>query len=240
MRAVVLRPTYVVPSTIISATNAGCPLLLCATPSGDERDMLYSSVPANEGTLRTARANNRQHDAKRSKRISTTHAMTDDDAAATPVTIRAATKQDEPAMLEQFYRMWLDLGLEEGHLLPNWREITRQFIAEVSERLEYRGFVAVDESTERLVGSAHAQVFAGLYPAVIDPKHYKAGYIWGVYVEPSLRGRGVGKRLIEACNNYLHEIGCKQIVLHAAPAGNPVYVKLGFQGMRTIDGPGTD
>ena len=34
--------------------------------------------------------------------------------------------------------------------------------------------------------------------------------------------------MIEACVNYLKAIGCTRIVLHASPAGKPVYAALGF------------
>lgn len=40
--------------------------------------------------------------------------------------------------------------------------------------------------------------------------------------------QGIAKALTAACASYLKSIGCNRAVLHASPAGRPVYEQLGF------------
>jgi len=47
-------------------------------------------------------------------------------------------------------------------------------------------------------------------------------------VEPAVRGRGVGTRLMEHCLKHLAERGVPSVRLDATPLGRPIYEKLGF------------
>lgn len=78
---------------------------------------------------------------------------------------------------------------------------------------------------ERVAGTACALVRDG-YPAVIHG--IRVGYIFGVRVEPAYRGGGIATRLTRACIDFLREIECAQIRLHASDAGRPIYERLGF------------
>ena len=128
-------------------------------------------------------------------------------------------------MADHFYRLWAEYDLE-SLLAQDWLETTLAFIADARARLEYAAFVAEVEGAS--IGSAACQVFSGLYPSVFQPDKRKYGYIWGVYVEPEARGKGIAKALTEACTKHLKAIGCTKIVLHASPMGRSVYGRLGF------------
>ena len=91
-------------------------------------------------------------------------------------------------------------------------------------RVAQRGFGVV-------VGSSSCQLYAGLYPNAIKHNHRKQGYIWGVYVEPTYRRRGIAKKLTNYCVDYLKSIGCTRVVLNASPDGKPVYTSVGFVAM---------
>ncbi len=54
------------------------------------------------------------------------------------------------------------------------------------------------------------------------------GWIGMVLVEKSVRGRGVGTRLMEHCLKHLAARGVPTVRLDATPLGRPVYEKLGF------------
>jgi predicted N-acetyltransferase YhbS len=55
------------------------------------------------------------------------------------------------------------------------------------------------------------------------------GWIAMVIVSPSLRGRGIGKALMNQALHYLEEQGVRSVRLDATELGRPMYEKLGFQ-----------
>lgn len=74
------------------------------------------------------------------------------------------------------------------------------------------------EIDERLVGTVASASY-----------NQKVAWISMMIVEEKYRGRGVGKRLMQAIIKKLKERGVKTIKLDATPAGKLVYVKLGFK-----------
>jgi ribosomal protein S18 acetylase RimI-like enzyme len=138
-----------------------------------------------------------------------------------------AIKEDEDAIIAQhFYQMWLDNNVPVDGIEPNWLELTIQFIEQARRELQYQAFVATVDAA--IVGSASCQLFAGLYPHILKPEHRKYGYIWGVYVEPSYRNRGIAKQLTNQAVNYLKSLHCTRAILNASPSGKAVYSSLGF------------
>jgi ribosomal protein S18 acetylase RimI-like enzyme len=147
---------------------------------------------------------------------------------ATPaaVNFRAATPEEDGVIAEHFYRMWRDLGVADGVILPHWPGLCTEFIAHARQHLHYQAFVA--EVAGAIVGSAGGQRFAGLYPWVFSYSDRQYGYIWGVYVEPEYRQRGIATRLTQLVVEHLQGIGCTKVVLNAAPQARPLYQRLGF------------
>ena len=140
--------------------------------------------------------------------------------------IRAATPQEDTLIAQHFYQMYLDNQILESAIVPDWVDITLEFIQQARETLNYQAFVAEVEGC--IVGSAGCQKFAGLYPNVMQATARCDGYIWGVYVEPAYRNQGIATQLIEQTMSYLKAIGCTRAVLNASPSGKPVYSRLGF------------
>jgi len=150
------------------------------------------------------------------------------DTTITSSNIRESRPDEDAVVASHFYRMWLDNGVAPGRIRTDWESRTLAFVAAARRDLRYRAFVAeVDGSG--IVGSAGCQIFAGLYPDVLEPVQRQYGYLWGVYVEPALRRAGIASRLTQAATAYLKEIGCTHVVLHASPPGRPVYAGLGFE-----------
>lgn len=142
------------------------------------------------------------------------------------VQLRPATPDEDPIIARHFYQMWLDNGLTPEQLEPDWERITLDYIAQARETLGYQAFVV--EVAGQIVGSAGGQQFAGLYPINFTVGFRRDGYLWGVYVEPAFRRRGLGQQLTEQVVGHLRSLGCTRAVLNASPSGQSVYEQLGF------------
>lgn len=142
------------------------------------------------------------------------------------ITIRESLAQEDSLIAEHLYRLWRDNNIPADNIRSDWLEIGLQFINTARRELCYRGFVA--EVGGRVVGSAGCQLFAGLYPDILVEECRKYGYIWGVYVEPDYRRRGIASQLMLEAIAYLKSIGCSRALLHASPFGKPVYDRLEF------------
>ncbi|MGG1947737.1 GNAT family N-acetyltransferase [Trinickia sp. NRRL B-1857] len=81
------------------------------------------------------------------------------------------------------------------------------------------GFVAVRDS--RVIGTVlcwkYGERASSLGMVIVSPKH---------------QGSGIGRRLMEMA---LDELGARATMLHATPAGLPLYEKLGFSQVGTLD-----
>ncbi|CAD6510505.1 GNAT family N-acetyltransferase [Paraburkholderia sabiae] len=103
----------------------------------------------------------------------------------------------------------LSLQVSWPHRADDWR-----FVASVGS-----GFVA--ESEDGVVGTA------------LCWKYGASGASLGmVIVSPDQQGRGIGRELME---RLLEALGGRITVLHATPAGQPLYEKLGFKAIGTIN-----
>lgn len=80
------------------------------------------------------------------------------------------------------------------------------------------GFIAQDG--ERVVGTALCWTYGA-----------EGGSLGMVIVAPDCQGRGIGRRLMEL---LLEALGERVTVLHATPAGEPLYAKLGFRRIGAI------
>lgn len=102
---------------------------------------------------------------------------------------------------------------------PNWRSM---FLAVVEKRMAQglqRYYVA--EAGGKVVGVTGAQVGEAFFGAV-------RGYIEGVYVLPAFRRRGIAKRLMRECIDWLQSMGCDAVRLQSTVEGRPLYESLGF------------
>lgn len=145
------------------------------------------------------------------------------------IAIRAAGVGDDAFIAAAFRRMWLDIGIAEADIVEDAEARVVSFIAHARAELGFCGAIAEDDGGRR-VGCAAGQWFAGLYPLVLKESVRKYGYVWGVWVDASVRRGGVGRRLTEACVAGLRESGCTKVLLHASPMGRGVYEGIGFVG----------
>ncbi|MGH8782973.1 GNAT family N-acetyltransferase [Paraburkholderia sp.] len=94
------------------------------------------------------------------------------------------------------------------HRTDDWR-----FVFDVGS-----GFVA--ESAGQVIGTALCWKFG-----------QEAGSIGMVIVDPDWQGQGIGRQLME---RLLSTLGDRLTLLHATPAGQPLYEKLGFVAIGTL------
>lgn len=103
----------------------------------------------------------------------------------------------------------LTVELKWPHRAEDW-----QFVANIGA-----GFVA--ERDSRVIGTVFCWKY-GEHTASLGM----------VIVSPAHQGYGIGRRLTELA---LEELGSRATVLHATPAGRPLYEKLGFVPVGTLD-----
>lgn len=137
--------------------------------------------------------------------------------------IRPGTQADLPYVAAAFRRMWHDIGIADADIVDDAEARVSDFVAAARD---FRSFVA--EIDGGPAGVACGQRFAGLYPAIIREHVRDYGYVWGVYVEPHARRRGLGEALTRATVDALRDLGCSDVILHAAPQGRGIYERLGF------------
>jgi GNAT superfamily N-acetyltransferase len=142
------------------------------------------------------------------------------------VTVRVGELDDESHVIEHFYKMWRDIGVQANDMNTDWRTTVQEFMQRASAEQQYRFFVA--EGTSGVVGSAGCHLWPSPYPDVLISTSGKVGYVWGVYVEPGCRGLGIAQKLVAEALLYLEKIGCKRALLHASDSGRFVYDRLGF------------
>ena len=137
-----------------------------------------------------------------------------------------AETEDDALLAGYYHRHWLSMGLAPADVAPAWRENAREFIAEARRGRAFAGFVARDAGGP--VGGACCHLVERAYPAFRVADAPVVGYVWGVYVEPERRGRGIGAALVRACVAQLSARGCGRVLLHAGERSRPLYERLGF------------
>ncbi|MFM0325710.1 GNAT family N-acetyltransferase [Caballeronia glebae] len=102
----------------------------------------------------------------------------------------------------------LSVEVKWPHRADDWR-----FVLDVGA-----GFIA--QIGERVVGTALCWMYGG-----------NGGSLGMVIVAPDCQGKGIGRKLMEL---LLEALGNRITVLHATPAGEPLYAKLGFRRIGAI------
>ncbi|MEM9541628.1 MAG: GNAT family N-acetyltransferase [Cyanobacteria bacterium P01_E01_bin.42] len=148
------------------------------------------------------------------------------------IRVREATIRDDSLIAEFFREMWLDLDIPDDAIAPDYLSIVREYIESARRDLDYKAFIA--EESGNAIGCVSCQRFAGLYPNILL-RHYQRGYIWGVYVIPSHRRRGIATQLTRYCVEYLKSLNCTHAVLNASPIGRSVYENMGFIEGNSMD-----
>ena len=145
------------------------------------------------------------------------------------VTIRAATRADEPAL-----GRWGGALMRQHHAFDPQR-----FIRSENPEAGYGRFLVsqIDEPgcvvlvAER-AGAVVGYAFAGLEPMSWKDLRAACGYLHDVFVDPAARGAGAGAKLVRAAIGHLEAMGAPRVVLMSAArneGAQRLFERLGFR-----------
>lgn len=141
------------------------------------------------------------------------------------IAIRAAALADAPVICRHRRAMFAAMGGADGAVLDAMEANFAPWLAEKMRQGSYLGWLAVYPPAE-VVGGAGLWVM-DWPPHLLDPAP-RRGNIVNVFVEPAFRGRGLARQLTQAALAACREMGLRVVILHASPAGRPLYESLGF------------
>jgi len=141
------------------------------------------------------------------------------------ISVQAAGADHDALVAKNWKKQWLANGREESGITADQMDKMLAYIKAARSDLCHQSFVAVSPSGA-VVGSAACQLWSGPAPQFDGDK---AGTVWGVFVEPEHRRRGVATRLMQAVIKHWTSIGCQRgVLLCASEEARRVYERLGF------------
>ncbi|MEK9947123.1 MAG: GNAT family N-acetyltransferase [Alphaproteobacteria bacterium] len=148
------------------------------------------------------------------------------------VEIYAGEATDDPVVADHFGNMWRDSPVPGSALVDDWFERTMAFIAAARASGTFLSYLARCDG--EIAGSLAAQQFAGLYPDVLRHEYRRHAYVWGVFVCPVDRRKGIASALMRRSLEDMKGLGYSRVLLHASEMGNPVYKALGFDATNEL------
>jgi ribosomal protein S18 acetylase RimI-like enzyme len=105
--------------------------------------------------------------------------------------------------------------------------LTNSFSPRYNKPFLRKGFS--DSKNITLVAETEGSVVAVASLYVIEKLTRKMGLIEDVAVDPKLRGKGIGKKLIKNLIKYSVKENCDKVSLSSSEKNVPFYEKIGFQ-----------
>ena len=138
-----------------------------------------------------------------------------------PVSIRQATLADLPLLLQ--YRRAMAEEMDGGDQVAINRMVTalEPYLRAAIPEGRWHAWIAEP-------GGCGSVEIVQWVPGRLDPTTRRA-WIHSVYIEPTFRRRGIGRRLTETMVAWCREQGFQWIYLHASEQGRPLYESLGFE-----------
>ena len=140
------------------------------------------------------------------------------------IDVRAATEADVAVLADFRTRMFREMGYGEGELEGLPEAQLAYFSAAMAEG-RLHGWLAEEDGA--VVGAVELDV-RRVAPGPVT-RRSSLPYVYGLFVEPAHRRRGVARRLMETAHSWVVEQGYEAVALHATAAGRPLYEKLGFE-----------
>ena len=158
-------------------------------------------------------------------------ALAADPAAAVAATSarlvrRAVRPSDLAVIVRQRREMFAANGRDEAVLAP----MSETFAAWLAPRLAsgaYFGWIVEDETGRAVAGLGMMELDWPPHP--FHPGQDRRGSILNVFVDPALRGAGLGRALMEVAVDEGRRRGLDVLVLHASAMGRPLYESLGWR-----------
>jgi ribosomal protein S18 acetylase RimI-like enzyme len=134
--------------------------------------------------------------------------------------VESARPEDYDAIAELTVRVYVDGNLASDQYTPQ--------LADVAGRAERSELLVVRDAEGRVVGSV-ALVLSGDFGEVLESDDEAAFRM--LVVDPSARGRGVGRLLVTSCLDRARAVGKRRVVISTDPrmtAAHRLYEGLGF------------
>jgi GNAT superfamily N-acetyltransferase len=150
--------------------------------------------------------------------------------------IRPATFADAQVVAHHRASMFNDMGVLPSPLVRPLKEMTVTYLADAMPRGEYLGWLAApSDDPTRIVAGAGVQLrrvlpFPNRWPnrPIESVGFGRQAIVLNVYTEPAFRRRGLAREVMLEILAWARTAGIESLVLHAAPAGRPLYEALGF------------
>jgi len=162
------------------------------------------------------------------------------------ISIRVAEMGDVPVLRELIPLSARELS--KGYYTPQQAESAIKYIFGVDTQLIEDGTYYVAVADGEVVGcggwSKRKTMFGGdQMKAESDPMldpNVDAGRIRAFFIHPSWARKGIGRRIIEACEDAAMADGFNKMELVATLPGEPLYAALGYEVYERIDIPMAD
>jgi len=145
-------------------------------------------------------------------------------------TVAPASEELDTVVVQHWRAAWRDAGMHDSELGLSFEESTRAFLLRARHRLELQAYVARENATGRIIGSAVTQLWEG--PGSNSHRWQrliKIGVVWGLYVRPESRHSGVEEQLIAHVNARWEALQCtKGFVYALSDEEASTYRRLGF------------
>lgn len=143
---------------------------------------------------------------------------------STDVEIKSVEPQHFDVAAEFWLAMRHELAMPDGDLPSDWKARAVAYFGRRYHAGELRWFFAWSDN--KPVASAAGFLMDG-YPSDICSLR-RAGYVAGVFVDPEWRRRGLARAVTSAAVEWLKNLGCTSVRLHAANNARPIYESMGF------------
>jgi GNAT superfamily N-acetyltransferase len=119
----------------------------------------------------------------------------------------------------------LDMHHSEDHAaIQDFARISKAYIRRHMEGGSYVGFLA--RMKGRTVACASLLIYE--LPPLLGKPDRRQGHVLNVYTAPDMRGRGIGRRMMQAVIDEGRARGLHRLFLNATKMGEPLYRSLGF------------
>ncbi len=159
------------------------------------------------------------------------------------ISIRAAVMEDAPVLKGLIPLSARELS--KGFYTPQQIESAIQYIFGVDTQLISDKTYYVAEANGQIVGcggwSKRKTMFGGDQmkaeaDPLLDPKE-DAGRIRAFFIHPNWARKGIGRRIIQACENAAQADGFTRMELVATMPGEPLYAAMGYEVTKRFDQP---
>ncbi len=160
------------------------------------------------------------------------------------ISIRIARLEDTPTLEQLIRRSVRDLSA--GYYTPRQIESALLYVFGVDTQLIADGTYFVAELADengRIVGCGGWSKRRTLYGGdqmksggddLLDPAT-EAARIRAFFIDPGFARRGIGRKLIEACEKAATDAGFKRFELGATLPGEPMYAAVGYTAIERVD-----